>query len=296
MTREHEPRQLTPPLAVHGEGAYWDTARGEWLWVDMLAGRLMMTDPDGRTRTHQLPDQVAAAARPVDSGDVLVVGRRTLWLVDTEAGTEQAVLTLDLPVGCRTNEAALTPDGGLAVATMADDATPGAGSVIVVAADGTASLALGGTTVSNGTVYRHDDVLFVDSLTREIGAYRPHGSSWLRSSTPVVIPADTGYPDGICVDAEGAIWVAIWAGGAVQRWSPDGVLVDLVRVPVSQPTSVSLGGDDGRTLLITTSAHGLSDHHGTAAGALFTARVDVPGLPEPALPRRSVDAWVAAHA
>ena len=295
MAREHETRQLTPPVAVHGEGAYWDAGRAAWLWVDMLAGRLMITDVGGRTWSHQLADAVAAAARPVDTGEVVVVGERALWLVDPSRATSREVLRLDLADGCRANEAALTPDGGLAVGTMASDATAGAGRVLVVAADGTVREALDGTTVSNGTVYREHDVLFVDSLTREIGAYVVDAARWVRSGTPVVIPSDDGYPDGICVDAEGAIWIAIWAGGTVQRWSPAGVLLDVVHVPVSQPTSVSLGGADRRTLLITTSAHELPPDHGTEAGALFAVRVDVPGVPEPALPRRSVDAWSAVR-
>lgn len=294
MARHQEARQFTPPLAMHGEGAYWDEGRGAWLWVDMLAGRLMITSDDGVTQAHPLPDPIAAAARPVESGEVIVVGERTVWLLHPSSGATQRLLDLDLPDRCRANEAALTRSGGLAVATMAYDATPGAGSVQVIARDGSVNTALKGVSIANGTVYREADVLFVDSLRREIGIYRDMGTHWARDGVIVEIADGDGFPDGICVDAEGAVWVALWSAGRVQRWSPEGTLLDVVTVPVTQPTSVSLGGVDGHTLLITTSAHQLPENHGTQAGALFCATVDVPGVVEPPLKRGTVDVW-AAH-
>lgn len=293
MTREQEAQQFTAPLAAHGEGAYWDARRGAWLWVDMLAGCLMITGVDGSTRAVQLPDTVAAAARPTETGDVVVVGERTLWLVDPMLGTSQRLFALDIPDDCRANEAALTRSHGLAVATMAYDASPGRGSVLVVSPEGTVRTALGQTSVANGTVYLESAVLFVDSQTREINLYSADADTWVHNRTLARIDPSHGFPDGICVDAEGAVWVAVWAGGQVQRWSAEGNLLDVVRVPVSQPTSVSLGGADGRTLLITTSSYELPDGHGTEAGALFTARVGVPAAPEPPLPRATVEAWRA---
>jgi len=291
MFVERQATAFTKPLALHGEGAYWDAARATWLWVDMLAGRLMVTEVDGTTRALHVPDPIAAAARPVATGEVLLVGERTLWLVHPLEGVTKKLIGLPLDKGCRANEAALTGAGGLAVATMAYDATAGAGSVLIVGPDASISTALRNTTISNGTVFCDDEVMLVDSPTGEIGRYREDGERWTRTGTLGCISAEDGLPDGICVDVEGAVWVALWGGGKVQRWSPEGSLLEVVHVPVTQPTSVALGGVDGRTLLITTSAYQLPDGHGTQAGALFATRVAVPGRIEAPLPQASVQAW-----
>ena len=89
-------------------------------------------------------------------------------------------------------------------------------------------------------------------------------------------------PDGLTVDSEGGVWVALYGGGAVHRYGPDGTLTEVVEVPVSKPTAVALAGDDLRTLVITTTREGLAGDAEPLAGALFAARADVPGrLPRP---------------
>ena len=91
-------------------------------------------------------------------------------------------------------------------------------------------------------------------------------------------------PDGLCVDSKGFVWSARVGAGAVARFAPDGTLDRTIPLPVRRPTSVMLGGDDLRTLFITTSCRTLSEEELKAqplAGALLAVRVDVPGLPEP---------------
>ncbi len=92
-------------------------------------------------------------------------------------------------------------------------------------------------------------------------------------------PDGEGRPDGLTVDTEGAVWVAMWGGGTLRRYAPDGTLLTEVPVPVTHPTSVCLGGDDLRTLFVTTSAVHVEGDEQPLAGAVLTMRVDVPGLP-----------------
>jgi sugar lactone lactonase YvrE len=93
---------------------------------------------------------------------------------------------------------------------------------------------------------------------------------------------DDGFPDGMCIDDDGCLWVAVWGGSAVHRFGPDGTLLAVVEVAAPQVSSCCLGGTDGRTLFVTTSQEGMDDATRAAhpgSGHVFAARVDVPGAP-----------------
>ena len=271
--------RLTEPLAHHGEGAIWDARLDRWLWVDMLAGRVMVTDGTGATRALQLPDTVAALVRPHADGGHVVVGERTVWWVDLERGAATAVPVEVLPIdaSCRANEGACSPSGLLSVGSMAYAETGGAGNVWSYRPDGTLVVALPGTTISNGTVFTTEEaVVFTDSATGQICRYSVGADgSWTDREVLVTIDKPGVGPDGICMDVEAGIWVALWDGSRAQRFDATGALTHEVLLPTKRATSVALGGADGRTLFVTTSAVGLLDD--ALAGACFTARVEVPG-------------------
>ena len=111
------------------------------------------------------------------------------------------------------------------------------------------------------------DVYEFDAAPGAIGARR----------AVIPIAAELGKPDGLTVDAEGGVWVALWSGGAVQRYSPDGEPADRVELPVSNVTDCCFGGPDLMTLYVTTAARGAA--HEPLAGALFACRPGVAGLP-----------------
>ena len=273
--------QMTPVIAHHGEGAYWDAKGAAWLSVDMLTGRVLVTSPTGQTGVIDLPDRVAAGVRPVESGDLLIVGEKSVWVFSRLH--EQFGKLIDLPIaeGVRANEMALAPDGSVVVGTMAYDPSPGTGSVLHIDSSGAIEVVLSGTHVSNGMVYFNEDhVAFVDSPTQTIRGFQiMKDGSWSSPTVLVDLSKQPGIPDGICMDAAGGIWVALWGGGQVQRWSKEGVLTDVVHLPVSQPTSVALGGPDLRTLAITTSSFGLEEGSERSAGAMFVLPVHTPGVP-----------------
>jgi sugar lactone lactonase YvrE len=108
--------------------------------------------------------------------------------------------------------------------------------------------------------------------------YDPATGEISRRSTVISIPAGPGGPDGMTVDADGSLWIALWGHSAVHRHIPDGELTDIVEVPVSQPSSCCIGGPDMRTLVITTAREGLGADQLAAqpgAGRLFRCPVDV---------------------
>jgi len=96
-----------------------------------------------------------------------------------------------------------------------------------------------------------------------------------------VDPQD-GVPDGLTVDSDGAIWVAIWGGWCVRRYSPDGELLTVLEAPVSQASSCAFGGAGLETLYVTSARTGLSPQaleDEPHAGSLFAFEPGVRGRP-----------------
>jgi sugar lactone lactonase YvrE len=273
---------LTPAVAYHGEGPVWDRELQKVLWVDMLAGRVLQTALDGSTQSADIDDPVCAFVRPLEGGGHVVAARNAVLRVDLGNPLLPPALLADLQLapGVRCNDGAVAPDGGLYIGTMADDETPGAGSVVHVRRDLSVHTVLSGTTVSNGTCVMSDStVLFIDSPRRVVMRYRigPEGS-WLDPHIAIDLSDWAGVPDGMCADAEDGVWIAHWDGHEVVRYDREGALDMRLEVATSRPTSCALGGDDGHTLFVTTSAYDLAAPD-PLAGAVLTTRVPVPGLP-----------------
>ncbi len=140
--------------------------------------------------------------------------------------------------------------------------------------------------LSNGLGWSPDDQIFyyIDSLTQQVDAFShdPETGRIFDRRNVVTIPESEGTPDGLTVDAEGHIWVALWGGSAVRRYSPRGKLEAEVRFPVTQVTSCVFGGDDLADLYVTSATHGLAQlelDRQPHAGALFVVRPGVRGLP-----------------
>ena len=127
----------------------------------------------------------------------------------------------------------------------------------------------------------------IDSPTHRVDVFdHDPASGAISGRRPLVdLPTAWGLPDGMCLDAEGALWIAFWEGGAVRRFLPDGTLDAVVRLPVQLVTSCAFGGGGGADLYVTTAREGLTDDDLRGqphAGGLFRLYPDVPG-PEPAL-------------
>ncbi len=153
--------------------------------------------------------------------------------------------------------------------------------------DGMVTVHADGALTSNGAAFSPDGATFTYSDTPEhvLYAYRFDGAAGEITRRRVLhrFPHGNGRPDGGSFDAEGFYWSALFAGGRVVRLSPAGAVVEEVAIPASKPTMIAFGGDDGRSAYVTTAREGLSDEELAAqphAGAVFTFRVDTPGLPE----------------
>jgi sugar lactone lactonase YvrE len=273
--------QLTGPVAGHGEGPVWHPGWPGLRWVDMLAGDVLELDATGRvTRRHV--GSVVAALRPIAGGGAVLALERGFALADDELGTVRELGRLWSDAGVRMNEGGCDPDGRFYCGSMAYDGRTGAGTLYRLDPDGTSTPVLRGVTISNGLAWSPDGgtAYYVDTPTQCVDAFdydRETGLSGRR--TVVRIPGAAGSPDGLTVDAEGNLWVALWRGSAVRCYSPDGVPRHEVRLPATRVTACAFGGPDLATLYITTSRQDLGPAEEPQAGALFAVRPGVTGLP-----------------
>jgi sugar lactone lactonase YvrE len=182
----------------------------------------------------------------------------------------------------RMNDGGCDPQGRFYCGTMAYAETPGAGTLFRLDPDGSVHVALRGVTISNGLQWNAagDTVFYSDTPTGRIDAFDFDPiSGAFTGQRPFVEIAGGGLPDGMAIDADDGLWVALWGGSAVHRYDAGGRLDLVVDLPVSQVTACTFGGPDLTTLFITTSRQGVPDGEQPDAGAVFRYEADVRGAP-----------------
>ncbi len=271
-----------------GEGPVWDAARERVLWVDINAGTVHGGQLDGDFITPELEMRFGETVGTVvcdADGELLVAGARRLYRV---IGDSRVAVHADLvpaSKASRLNDGACDPAGRFVVGSMALDGRQAEECLYRLEADGTVSVLDDDLTISNGLAWSPaGDVLYsVDTLPGIVWSrpYDPAGGEW-GERTQVVRLDHGGWPDGLCVDTDGNLWIAIWGGGEVRCYTPAGERLATVSVPAPHTTSVAFVGPDRDLLLITTATDQLSaaqlDAH-PLSGRLFTAHVGAVGLP-----------------
>ena len=279
-------------VAELGEGVVWDTARGELLWVDIPAGRLHRGRPGPGGFEHLASIDIGlplgAVAPAQDGGWILAAGPGFAALAPDGTLRWISRPAADAPQ-LRMNDGACDPGGRFWAGTLAYAETPAAGTLYRLDPDGTTTPMVTGTTISNGLGWSGDatTLWFADSGEGTVDAFDfdRHSASVSARRTVIVIDPRDGTPDGLTVDREDHVWVAIWDGGEVRRYSPHGDLVARVTLPVSRPTSCCFGGVDLGTLFISTARIGLGAEQlaGEAhAGRLFCTDAGVRGVAQSA--------------
>ena len=292
--------QLTDPVAFHAEGPVWSPSWGGLRYVDMFAGDVLCLGDDrlgndrlgndrlgndrlgsGDSVSRRHVGKIAAALRPRANGGAVIAVERGFVLEEPDGSLRELPQIWDDPT-MRMNDGGCDPQGRFFCGSMAYDQAKGRGSMYRLDADGTSSVVFGGTTISNGLDWSPDGrtVYFNDTPTRRVDAFDFDAElGFSNRRTLVEIPEGQGFPDGLTVDAEGCVWVALYAGAAVHRYRPDGTLDGVVDLPVTQVTACAFGGDDLGTLFITTTRENLPSDVQPQAGAVFCARPGVRGLP-----------------
>jgi len=268
-----------PVRAVLGEGPTWDPATRRLVWVDILGCEVHAYDPATGADTVLKTEQHVGAAKPRAGGGLVVNLRDGVGLYDPDGSFRWLARTpLD---GVRGNDAAVGPDGALWAGTMRYDEAPRGGLLRRVGPDGAVATVLHDVTISNGIAWSPggDLMYYVDTPTGRIDVFDFDGRPRARR-TFAEVPGD---PDGLTVDADGCVWVALWGGGRVLRYSPAGTLDQVVEVPTPQSTACAFGGPGLRDLYITTATAGAPEGD-PLAGSLFVLPDAGQGTAPPAFP------------
>jgi sugar lactone lactonase YvrE len=248
-------------------------------WVDMLAGDVLTLADEGAVSRRHV-GSVAALVRPRRSGGAVLALERGFALEDAD-GTLTVLEPVWTDDGVRMNEGGCDPDGRFWCGSMAYDQAPGAAAMYRLEPDGSVRVAFEGVTVSNGLEWSPDGSLayYDDTATHRVDVFDYDSAAGLTGRRPFVTLPDDGNPDGLTVDAEGGVWVALHGGGAVHRYDPDGRLDAVIDVPTGQVTACTFGGPQRDQLFITTSRQGLRPDEDPPAGSLFRVDPGVRGLP-----------------
>ncbi|NHD19091.1 MULTISPECIES: SMP-30/gluconolactonase/LRE family protein [unclassified Actinopolyspora] len=277
-----EAERATEVCAEHGEGPVWDPTTGQLHWVDMLAGELLTMVPGGIIGRTKL-GTVAAVARPVVGGGLVLALERGFALLRPGRQTPESLPQLWSDPSIRMNDGGCDALGRFYAGSMAYDESPGKGTLWRLDGALRATRVLDGVTISNGLVWTEDGgtAFYVDTPTGRVDRFDvdEHTGEPHNRRPAVRVPNELGSPDGLALDAEGCLWVALWQGGAVHRYSPDGQLLARVRVPTPQVTACAFGGPRMETLYITTSRQGRDDRDDGSSGALFRVTPGVRGTP-----------------
>ena len=251
--------------AVLGEGPYWVPEDDCLLWVDIPRGRLHRTYfPSGETASMDLG--TVSAVFPAVGGGLLTAGGCRLALhLPAERGeqwTTRVIAEVPVREGIRFNDAGVDPAGRVWVGSMHTEESEPLGELYRLDAAGVLTMVVKGVTVSNGLGWSPDGLrmYYADSPTRKIDVfdYDPATGEAFRRRVFADLSAFDGVPDGLTVDADGCVWVAIWGGGVLRRFAPDGTQDAVLQVPVSQPTSCAFGGPGMTDLYVTTARVGLT--------------------------------------
>jgi len=270
------PAQLPVPAAALGEGPCWDPASGSLYWVDIPAGRVHRLTADDGHVSWDVGQAVGAVVLRA-SGGLVIACRDGFLALDPGTGALAPIAAFPLGPGIRMNDGACDRAGRMFAGTMADDEAPDRGTLYRLDPDHTVSTVIPRVTVSNGIGWSPDGsrMYYIDSPTRRVDVldYDPATGAVADRRQFARIEAGQAVPDGLAVDAEGGVWVALWEGGAVLRFGPDGRLRQALELPAARVTSCAFGGPDLETLYITTAAGPEG-----SGGELFAWQAGIAGL------------------
>ena len=273
--------QVTEPVAYHAEGPVWSERWGGLRWVDMLAGDVLSLADDGTIGRHHVGG-VAAAVRPRRLGGAVIGVERGFALEDVD----RTVTYLDelwSDDSVRMNEGGCDPDGRFYCGSVAYDQRLGAAALYRLDPDDSVRVVLENVTVSNGLEWSPDGsrAYYNDTAIYQISVFDYDTDAGLTNRRVFVDLSDEEKrPDGLTVDEQGGVWVALSNGSAVRRYTPSGVLDEVVELPAKKVTACTFGGPQLDQLFITTSREGLEPGSDPLAGSLFRAYdVGVSGQP-----------------
>ena len=286
MPEDVEVELVVDARAEVAEGPIWDERAGRLLWCDIMAGGLHSYDP--ATREDEVRDvgQAVGTVVPRESGGLVLAVRDGFALVEPDGGLRVVAEVEADNRSNRMNDGACDSAGRFWAGTMAFDSTPGAGAFYRFDPDLTVEKVLDGVSISNGVGWSLDEttMYYVDSPTYRIDAFDFDLAAGAIDNRRAFaeLPRDLGIPDGLVVDAEGFLWVAVFGGGCLRRYAPDGTLDRELPLPVRCPTKPAFAGPELTEMYVTSASATLTPEEREAqphAGGLFRLDPRATGRP-----------------
>ncbi|MFL6088529.1 MAG: SMP-30/gluconolactonase/LRE family protein [Aeromicrobium sp.] len=261
------------PVGQLYEGPHWIPDVECFQWVDILGATVHRWDPyaAGQVEIRATGLEFATMALPVDDNRSIVASRQSLHMFEWDTGCLSLLGEWAFEPDIRFNDGAVSPDGSIFVGTMSMERRPGAAALYEFNLDtGTLTAVVDGVGISNGLAWTSaSDAIYVDSLRPGVDRLHRTGGEIARSAFARLEADDE--PDGLAVEADGTVLVAIWGGSRIVRIGGDGTPISSLPIPARYPTSVALGGRQRDLLLVTTAACETSTE-GTADGSVLLAR------------------------
>jgi len=286
METPQEIEMVLDARAETGEGPVWDSRDESLAWIDVTQGLIHRFDPDtGHDEVFNAGQHVGALALRMAGGYALAV-RGGFAVLDTGSGVLEVVADTEAAAPSnRMNDGKCDSAGRFWAGSMAYAESGREGSLYRLDRDHSVTTLLTQLGISNGLGWSPDDrvMYHIDSLAGGVDAYdfTPETGQIANRRRLVDVARDDGIPDGMTVDADGCLWVALWDGGCVRRYRPNGTFDRAIRLPVRQVSCCTFGGPDLGDLYVTTAARGLSAldlQKQPGAGGLFRCRPGVSGL------------------
>jgi sugar lactone lactonase YvrE len=272
--------RLLATACILGEGPLQHTS-GDLLWFDIERHQLFRWDRRGEPEAETFEEPVSAAAETT-TGELLVAGASALWLLEPAGRPRRLIPLPDAAPEIRMNDGKADPAGRFLGGTMRRRRPREPVATLWSFAGGRATGLVSGVRTSNGLAWTADGatMFFIDTPTQHVDAfdYDPDTGAVADRRTVIDIPVEAGKPDGMCIDDEGGLWVALWGGGAVRRYV-DGELSEIVEVPTPYVTCPIFAAPTWDQLVITTASEPFETDPPAGAGDLYIADVGVTGPP-----------------
>jgi sugar lactone lactonase YvrE len=274
--------------SILGEGCIWDYKRQRLLFVDIEKCLVYIYHPETKDLRQIDVGQRVGTVVPTQDGELLVALEKSVAVLDPATESLETAAEIETDVaGNRFNDGKCDPAGRFWVGTVVEDMSEPRAGLYRIDSDYSVKKMLAGVTNSNGLVWSldHTKLYYIDTPTRRVFSfdYDLAGGD-IENRRPVIeVPESMGYPDGMTIDAEGKLWVALFEGAAVSRWDPNGGrLIDSYPIPAKNVTSCAFGGENLDELYVTTARFLMTAEDLKAypqSGGLFRLKVKTKGIP-----------------